>query len=94
MTPLREFEKKVQKEIHPDVHMVVNTKGAPDVAGVYFGKYYLGVSTSSLGLYPTRREDHTDKHGVVWRSIPETELMIRAKIYKLKQDLKTDIYDD
>lgn len=94
MTPIRDFEKKIQKEIHPELHLEINTYGAPDVAGAYLGNYYLGVSLPSRGLFPGRREDYTDANGVVWRSVPEAEMMIRAKIVKLKADLKTDIYDE
>lgn len=94
MTPLREFEQKVQQEIHPDLHFVINVKGAPDCAGVYLGNYYIGVALPSRGLFHRRREDYADNNGIVWRSIPEAEMMIRAKIKKLKKDINNGVYDE
>lgn len=86
---IKDFEKKIQKEIDPDLSVRTNPK-ADDIAGVYYKDVFIGVSVPPVEIKEDIDKGYTDGIGYPYKNIAMAENFIKGKLAKTKAAMESD----
>lgn len=84
-----DFEKKIQKEIDPDLSIRVNPN-AEDIAGVYWNDIFIGVSVPPKEIREKLDPSYLDGIGYPYKDRVLAEEFIRGKLAKYKKAYEED----
>ena len=85
----KDFEKKIQKEIDPDLNVRINPNH-DDIAGVYWNDVYIGVAIPPQEIKRDHSASYTDAIGYPYKHISLAFDLIKGKLRKYKQAMKDD----
>lgn len=84
-----DFEKKLQKELDPDITIRVNPNHS-DIVGVYWKEHYLSVSVPPEEIKEEVDKGYTDKIGYPYKSRPMAEELVIGKLAKFKKAVEEE----
>lgn len=89
MMTTKDFEKKIQDEIDPNLTIRINPN-ADDIAGVYFNDIYLGVAVPPNEIHKEMSMQRTDATGTPYKTLDFAYDVIKGKLGHLKKALEDD----
>lgn len=87
---INDFEKKIQSEIDSDLNIRTN-KNSDDIAGIYLGDHYIGVSVPPKEIFEEKNGGYKDSVGHTYRTIGEALEIIPPKIAKTRRNIEEEI---
>jgi len=80
---IKDFEKKIQAEIHPDITIRINPN-SEDIAGVYLNNTYMGIALPPQEIQEMFSSKYVDSRGAPYRCIEQAEAIIKGKLTKFQ----------
>lgn len=89
MLSIKDFQKKIQKEIDKDLTIKTNPN-AKDIAGVYYKGNFIGVSVPPKEIHEEISTSRVDAMGQPYKTIGFAEELIKGKLEHIKKALAED----